>query len=494
MARADATRIVAAMLVAATTHAAGAEGVRSPVPVAVRGRLNVEVVTAEDTAPWSWDAQSRSPLDGSRFMIDLTAGKDRTGIFYVKGASTWADADAPNGRVDFGIDQGDYLYRVTGQSLRIDARAFADERRYFTGELGTVTLDDDDVSRFQHRQGLRIAAVRDAIGVGYLASRLDEGDDSRILQRADARVSSAHLHAGAAYQHTTPPAGPDHALAQAEAATYFRRATAIVSYAHSGFGSGVFFPSQYSNGIGADVDTPAGAKPDENGAVFAEARLTRVVVTRDLTADAIYRYRKVGAAYVNDLAPARRGTESSSAGLYASAARYALDGYVVGRRQTRSTDDSSRRTLEASVRGFLTDNSEVQLRGGAERLAYRGAEESNDGFVHGIYRRELQRFMGGVQARLDGIAGDTVVRAAVETRVDWSPTSAFYARWIVSDTAGDAGTVYARIEFRTTARTWVTLAYGRDDVGGGAYLLDDAGLATEGAGNDVVTLTVRGDF
>jgi hypothetical protein len=494
MARPRELALVVTTLVAVVASNAGAVGVRSPIPLSTRARLDLQVVTSDATAPWSWDVQSRSPLDGSRFMVDLTAGDRRTGIGYVKGASTWNDPGDVPGRVDFRVEQGDYLYRLGGAQPYFSARAFGDERRYFTGELGTQLLDDDTVARFEHRLGVAIDGSHGPFGAGYLVSGLDEGEQSRLLPRASVRVSASGVHAGLAYQSTDAATGDDHAVAQGEVAAYYRRATAIVSYAQSGFGNGMFFPSGSFDGSAFHGGHYLAAAP-ENSATFGEARLRRVALTSSAQIDAVYRYQGVGAAYVNDLATTRRGTVSNSFGLYALHRRYALDGNVVVRDEQRfDAENSSRRTIEAAVRGFFRNNAEARIAAGAERIEYRGQKESDTGFAQGSYRRELQRFMGGLHVRVDGIGEDVVVRAAVESRIDWNPSSALTLRWIVDDASASHGVAFARLEFRPSPRTWVTLAYGWDDIGDTPYVLDDPTIPTRTDSGRVVTLTVRGDF
>ncbi|HEX5132193.1 MAG TPA: hypothetical protein VFX92_06890, partial [Candidatus Krumholzibacteria bacterium] len=111
MVRGDGLRLVAFGLAVLCAQVAHAEGVRSPFPVAARARLDLRVVTGDATSPWAWNTQSRSPLDGSRFMTDVTAGRDATGVAYLKAAANWKDTDDALGRVAFTIEQGEYLYR-----------------------------------------------------------------------------------------------------------------------------------------------------------------------------------------------------------------------------------------------------------------------------------------------------------------------------------------------------------------------------------------------
>ncbi len=473
MARADARGVVAA-LVLCPLFAAGADaaGIRPPFPVATRARLDLRVVASSGSTPWPWDAQSRSSLDGSRFMADVTAGDDRSGVAYLKGAANWRDADDAADRVAFSIAQGDYYYRRPRGSGALSARVFGDERRYFTGELGTELMEDDVVERFEHRLGVLVDATHGPWGTGYLASSLDEGPDARVLQRASARFSSLHVHAAAAYQHTAPPTGADHAVVQTEAAGHYRRASAVVSFSLSGTDGGLFLPPG-SFDTGAFDGTHYLAAAPENSATFAEARVRRIAVGR-LWVDVIHRYQGVGAAYVNDLSSLRPGSVTSSTGLYASHRRHALDARLVFRDESRFVlENSRRRTVEATARAFIIDNSQMLIRAAAERREFHGREESDAGFVQAAYRRELQGFMGGIHAMVDGIGEDAAVKTGVEARVNWSPTSALYARWIVTDRAGRTDALYARFEFRPTARAWVTLAYGWSGIGDSPYVLDD---------------------
>jgi hypothetical protein len=487
--RVIAAALAVVMLPAAT---AGAEGVRAPVPVSARARLDLRLVSAEGTAPWGWDAQSRSPLDGSRFMADLTTGDDGFGILYLKGAADWSEADDALGRVAFTIEQGDYLYRHAYSRGVLSARLFGDERRYFTGELGTVLMQDDVVQRFQHRLGGVVRATHGVLGADYLASSLDSGFETQVLQRGAVRLSSRLAHVAVAYQHTHPDQGEDRAVVQAEAAAYYRWLTGIVSFAQSGPGSGFFYPSGSFDGSAQGGGYVAAAP--ENSATSVEARARRFSL-KDIRLDAIYQYQATGVAYVNELASTRPGSVSNSAGVYATHRRYAVEGRLVWRDETRFVlEDARIRSLEATARAFLRDNSQMLLRAGVQRREVEGREEYDAGLVQGGYRRELQRFMGGIQAMLDDIGDDVAPRAGVEARINWNATSALYARCIVAGAGERVSAVYARLEFRPGTRTWVTVAYGWSGVGDSPYMLDDLDPIPSRATRDVFTVTVRGDF
>jgi hypothetical protein len=492
--RRDRVAVAGALVLAALAAApVRAQGVRPFIPVSARARLDLSIFTTEGTAPWKWDAQSRSPLDGSRFMADMTAGDDRLGTLYLKGAANWRDTDDASGRVAFTLEQGDYLYRHALSKGVLSARLFGDERRYFTGELGTVLMEDDVVARFQHRLGALLHAGRGALGADYLASSLDGGEETQVLQRGAARLSAGVAHVAVAYQHTRPEEGEDRAVVQAEAAAYYRWLTGIVSFAQAGPGSGFFYPSGSFDTGAADGSGYVAAAP-ENSATSLEARVRRISL-KDVRLDAIYQYQATGVAYVNELASTRPGSVSNSAGLYATHRRYAVEGRLLWRDETRFVIEDARvRSLEATARAFLRDNSQMLLRAGIERREFQGREEYDAGLVQGGYRRELQRFMGGVQAMLDGIGDDMTPRAGVEARVNWSATSALYARWIVAGEEERPSALYARLEFRPTGRTWVTVAYGWGNVGDSPYMLDDIDPIPSSGTRDAFTVTVRGDF
>jgi hypothetical protein len=317
---------------------------------------------------------------------------------------------------------------------------------------------------------------------------LDEAGEQRGLERAAAAFSSQYVHLGVSFQQQDQYDG-ENRLARAELGGWYGRASVVASYAQSdleGVSDGVMFAGDPSPG-GAWID---GMRDDASA--FAEFRLRRLTISR-VWFDAIYRYQATGADYFNDLAPTRPGSVTNEAGLYSAHSRYALDGRLVYRDQQRfAWEDADIRTLEASARAFLRDNSQLLLRGGIERRTSDGVEERDDGFVAAGYRRELQRFMGGAVAMLDRIGRDETVRAGVEARINWNATSALYTRWIVVNQSGRPAAPFARLEFRPTSRAWVTLAYGWADRGDGPFPLEDP--LPSAAERDVFTFTVRGDF
>ena len=468
---------IAAM--AALAHDAGALGIRSPVPVVTHARLDLRLVADEATAPWSWDTQSRSPLDQSRFMADIALGDARTGTLYAKGAATWAEPERADGRVAFALEQGDYVYRTTHAELR----AFGDERRFFTHDLGTAFMDDDVVDDYQHRIGVRTDGGTERAGGTLLLASLDQGADTRLVGYAKARTAWKPLAASLSYQVQEGNDARDHAVAKGEVAAFWKRASAIASYEQSGFGDGVFLPDVDMSGFGAE---------------FVELRVARGGIGNAATFSSVYRYRRVKEFYQNNLSSLRARTLLHRLGLYLSHRHSALDGRLVVFSGESPADSSAlpqeARGIEASARAFLKANSEMNLRGVLVDRTRDDGEERTTGVVHASYRRSLQQFMGGVDARVDEIGEDAVTRVGIEVRINWNATSALYLRWMATGALERSDAAYARLEFRPTARTWVTLAYGRATAGDGPYFVEDNDALPTTDTEDVFTLTVRGDF
>ncbi len=466
---------VACFGLALSARNAGALGIRAPFPVVSHARLNLVLTSDETTAPWSWDAQSRSPLDGSRFMIDVALGDARTGVLYAKGAATWNEADDLAGNVAFGLEQGDYLYRFSHAQLR----AFGDERRFFTYDLSDALMDDDVVDDYQHRIGVRADGGTETVGGTLLVSSLDQGIETQIVSYAKARAAWKPFAAAVSYQLQDADDARDHAIIKGEVAAFWKRASAIASLEQSGFGSGVFIP---------DFDL------DRQRAGYVEVRLARGGVGDDLLVSGVYRYRDIGSLYENDLAAfVAPWSSSNRLGLYVSHRQVALDGRIVAF-DDEITDLDRTRGITASARAFLRDNSEMNLRAALVEQTTFGWAEETSGVVHASYQRSLQRFMGGIDALVDEIGQSAVTRVGAQVRINWSATSALYLRWITSSTVERSDAVYARLEFSPTARTWVTLAYGRSTTGDGPYFLEDTDAIPTAQSDDVVTITVRGDF
>lgn len=469
---------------------ARALGIRSPVPVAVRARIDVRVLASEVAGEWT--VTSRAPSDESRFMADLTAGNQKTGILYAKGVSSWKDGDDALGRIEFRAEQGDYLRAFTwSDSARASLRLFADERRFFTNEMGAPLVEDDVADDFEHRLGGRADVRMETLRAMYWIAALDDGDDRRTNQYASLRFAPAPVFAGVSYLHDAPPSGDHHAIAKAELAGHYRRVTAIASFEASASGSGAAFPSTDWDGFDAGDYS---ATAPSNSATFLEMRARRWRPLENHFFDLVYAYHSVGDDYTNDLSRLVPGSVAHRAWLDWAHRHYALDARVSAYQTKESLFESSRRRgVDLTARARTTDNAEWLARGGVERDENISGEETT-GFAHAAYTRELREFLGGVHVLVEDIGEDANVLAGAEVRLNMSATSAVSGRWIVSDHVGGSDAVWVRLEIRPTRRAWVALAYGRETRGDHVYFLEDRDvLPATGTGN-AITLTVRGDL
>ncbi|HKW12886.1 MAG TPA: hypothetical protein VJS69_00220 [Candidatus Krumholzibacteria bacterium] len=478
-----------AVLMALTVGEARATGVRSPFPVAVRARIDVELLAAETAG--QWDVTSRSPGNESRFMADLTAGSGNTGVLYLKGVSDWKTTDDALSRVGFRLDQGDYLHTFTwADSAHAALRLFGDERRFFTGELGTPVVEDDHAAVFEHRIGARGDANMRALRARYWVAGLDDGDTRRTSQYGSLQFSPRPAFVGVGYVHDNTDAG-NHAVAKAEAAGYFKHTTAIVSFEESGTGNGAAFPSaSWSDFESGDYYA---AMPD-NAATFFELRTHRTRIGENNLFDASYQYGAVGDEYTNDLSPLVPGSVTNRAWVDWAHRRYALDARLAAARVVRTGfENSTRRGIDFTARARTLDNAEWLFRAGAQREELATGKES-DGFLHAAYTRELREFMGGIHVLVDDIGQETSTSAGAELRLNWSSTAAVSGRWIVTDRPGGSDALWMRLEFRPTRRAWVTLGYGRQSRGDDPYFIEDRDVMPGTGTGNVVTLSVRGDL
>jgi hypothetical protein len=479
-------RVLTAVCLLGLPAAAGAAGIRAPFPVAVRARLDVAVLAVRDAGEWT--VTTRSPADASRFMADVTAGNRATGVLYVKGASSWSGADDDLGRVRFDAEQGDYLHGFAwSDSARADLRVFADERRFLTHEQGVAVVDEDIVDDYEHRVGVRADARLRVWRATYWIAGLDTGDERRTSQYGSLRFATAPVFAGVGYLNDAPDSGPDQAIAKAEAAAYFRAASAIASFELSG----ETFPS----GDWGDFEAGSySSAAPSNSATFVELRTRRTRVGENHMLDASYRYDNVGAEYRNDLSPRVPGSVAHAAWVDWAHRRYALDARLAVRSRVESVSQPGTwRSVDLTARARMTDNAEWLLRGGAARDESLGRNEEA-GFAHLAYTRELREFLGGVHVLLDDIGEDTALAAGAEVRLNWSATGAISGRWIAVDEAGGSDAFWVRLEFRPTRRTWVTAVYGRETRGDDVYFLEDRDAPPAAGTGDVITFSLRGDL
>jgi hypothetical protein len=469
--------------------------VRESWPIDIGGRLQSEVRVDRGSAPLSWDFTSRAPTDRTRLMLDLSAGTERYGMLYIKGDGTWHFSEGSAENVPFSFNQGDYLWGRSGETWDFAGRAFADERRYFTGEHGGVVLFDDRVDQYEDFYGARFDGDVRAFRWSLLGSGLDDGTSgTRGIGYGRAGWEGNHVQVSASYLYDVPARDSlgHHQIAKAEVAGFYKRATAVVSYESSRIDGVTNDLSGWGDWNGSNYTEAMPA----NSATFAEFRLAGMPAPSWGRVDFIARYRAVGQAFYNDLGRDRPGAVTSRAGLYLEHRKQAINGRLVYRRdRVEVPGGQDREWMEGSVRTLFTNNVDAFVRGAFGRRRDAVEDDRNQGFLHGGFRRNLRKFTGGLYAMgLRGAGGNLSLRYGAEMRVNISASSAFYGRLIQNQAAASNDAIYMRFEFRPVLHIFAVFSYGRDWIGDDPYLLEDRDITGSGSADNVYTISVRGDF
>jgi len=464
-------------------------------PIDIGGRFESEVRVDRGSAPLAWDFSSRAPTDRTRLMLDLSAGTERYGMLYLKGDGTWRFSEGAAENVPFSFAQGDYLWGRTGEGWRFDGRAFANERRYFTGEHGGVLLFDDRVDRYDTYSGVRLDGDVRAFRWALLGSGLDDGaDGTRGIGYGRAGWEGHHVQVSASYLYDSPARDSldNHQIVKGELAGFYRRATAVVSYETSSFEGVTDDRFRWDDWAGNNY---AEVMPT-NSATFGEFRLTDLPAPSWGRIDFIARYRAVGAAFYNDLGRDRPGAVSSRAGLYLEHRRTAVNGRLVYRRERLdSVGGEGREWVEGSARALFTNNVDTFVRGALGSRSDGLEGKRNEGFLHAGFRRNLRKFTGGLYGMgLHTEGAGTSLRWGAEMRVNISASTAFYGRLINNEAAASNDAVYVRFEFRPVMHVFAVFSYGRDWIGDDPFLLEDRDITASGPADNVYTVSVRGDF
>jgi len=319
--------IVALCLLAVASQSARAFDVPPDSIVRVGGRFDYRLEAAREAAPFPWNYSSRGVADMSRLMFELGAGGRRYGELYLKAAAEWNAPRTESGEVVLGFEQGDYLWRrgrpglagpatPAAQAVRAyEFRLFANERRYFTGELSNALLDDDVVSRKDHHYGLRhdgrSGSVQWTALGAMLGNRWEEADGLLYLRGAR---SGRRIGFSVAYvaESTARDSIANCAVVKAELSAAYKRFSAILSWEQSGVSDqAIFLPSGSFDWDRFDGDNLSSAMSD-GAAASAELRLFRVPMRDWGHWSLVYRYQTVGSDYANELGALRRAEVSST--------------------------------------------------------------------------------------------------------------------------------------------------------------------------------------
>jgi hypothetical protein len=479
----------------------------------VGGRFEYRIETAGTNAPFPWNYSSRSAGDFSRLMLDLLAGNRRFGELYLKGAAKWRSPRAGGGP-QFEFEQGDYFWRYVGARRDFGVRLFANERRYFTGELSTPLLVDgvvtstgaqiyrryvvpDPDDQFGLRHDGTAGDVRwTALGAA-LGERWNEADKFYFLR---AGWFGSYVQASAAYYNSSP--APDtldnHAVVKGELSAGYRRFGLVLSYEQSGFEDSAFFiPSGDSDGVGPGPYEDNGRLSGlDAGAVYIEARMRRQRIGDTGLWSLVYRQRSAGDAFVDPFGLHPGGVNRQLAGLYYAALKKAIDARFEYRRQERTRfDDKALDRFEGMVRAQLANGAEAYLRG-----AYGEADDElgvshRGGFVHAAVRRNGSKITTGLHVMLadrDNTPLDG--RFGVEARLNFTAAVSLYGRLIASQSVASSDAVFIRLDMRPTDWAFAAVGYGRYYIGDQPYMLEDPDIGRRGETESVWFIRLRGDF
>jgi hypothetical protein len=463
------------------------------------GRLDYRVEAARASSPFPWNYSSRSLDDRSRLMLDLFAGKQRYGKLYLKGQALWAAPRRDLGDVRFEFEQGDYFWRHARGSQDYEVRLFANERRYFIGDVTQPLLDDDLVTQYPDQFGLRHDGAAGDVRWTALGAVLDDRwSEARKFYYLRAGWFGNVVQASASYVHDTPALDTlqNHAVVKAEVSAAWRHLGAAVSYEQSGFDDGAFFIPSGDDDPGDGFYGDDDSSLPESGALLAEFRVRRVPVRNTGLWSFVYRHQSLGDAYVNRLGTVGRARTLNSAGLYYSARKVAIDGGLVYTRWKRTRlDDKTHDRLLARARGLLKNGMEVILRGGYATTDDELGYETKNDYVHAILGRHGRKIRSGVHVMLKDIAdGPLNEMVAVDATFNLTATVALYGRVMTGQSVTSSDAVYWRFEIWPADYIFATFGYGRDYVGDDPFLLEDPDLGRRGEGEGVWFVTVRGDF
>jgi len=480
----------------------------------VGGRFEYRMETAAVNSPFPWNYASRGAGDMGRLMLDLLAGYRSYGQLYLKGEARW-NLPRENRAPEFRFAQGDYFWRYRRARRDFGVRLFANERRYFTGELSTPLLVDgvvtatgefvwplqpvtspDDQFGLRH-DGTAGDAAWTALGA-VLGDRWSEADKFYFLR---AGWFGSYVQASAAYYNSAPATDTlqNHAVVKGELSGGYRQFGAVVSYEQSGFEDRAFF---IPSGSGDD-DAGSGPYDDSDrlsgldaAAVYAELRVRRLRVADTGLWSLKLRQRAAGDAFVDPLGLQRGGLDSRLAGLYYAALKKAIDARVEykSQKQTRY-DDKEWSRFEGMVRAQLVNGAETYLRGGYGETEDELGFTSEAGFVHAAWRRNGRKITTGLHVMvLDGSGRPLEERFGIEARFNFTAAVSFYGRVIASENVTSSDAVFLRLDMRPTDWVFAAVGYGRHYVGDQPYMLEDPDIGRRGEAESVWFIRLRGDF
>lgn len=464
------------------------------------GRFEHFFQIEESWSPYPWNFDSSAPTNRSRLMLDLGIAAPRYGMLYVKGDALWETGRTADGHALFKLRQGDYrrAWRRNGSSASF--MLFANERRFFTGGYLAPLLADDAVDDTGDNRGVRLdLSIRETVRFTSVFATLGDGwDDARKISFLRSAVIHRVAQFSLSYRYDVPAL--DQAMRQAllksELVCFYKKASLLFSYEQSRFQeNGLFLPRLSLDTNGFVGDNFSSMLPDE-GAFFAQARLTPLPIRDWGTVTVVHDYFAVGEEFVNDLGLRSGERVGYLFGAYFRALAVDMNGRVrFGKRVRSKLENEKREHIDASLWGSLRNGVDVTVRGGwsktSDKFSFEPAQNHFLGTVnfHSKKMRNgfhvLVRDMDTVRASRS-LAWDSRVVLNSDFAVDW--------RYILAGEEDVRDTVFFRLAFRPSQRLYAYASYGRQSLGDGPFLLEDEELFLTGVDPSLYTISIRGDF
>lgn len=464
------------------------------------GRFEHRFLTAESGNPFPWNFDSTSPANLSRLMLECGLSAPGYGSLYLKGDAQWEPGADESGRMLFGFGQGDYWWKRSGHGSSLALRLFANERRFFTGAYLVPLLEDDAVdSRGENRGARADLSIGKRLRITSLFASLGEGwDDARKMTY----IRSSFLHRLAqvsiAYRHDIPALdlAPRQALLKGELVCFYRAASLVISYQQSRLEENGWFLPRLSFDTGGFVGDNFSTVLPEEGAFFAQLRLTSLKMRDWGEVTVVHDYFAVGEAFVNNLG--YRGGERVGyrLGTYFRAREVDMNAWArIGRSVRSARENETRDRFDASVRGGLKNGVDLMMRGGWAKNSDDIDAAARRNHLLGTVTVHSKRLRNGLYVLLRDMDTPRSYRSfAWDSRVVLNADFAFEWRFIIAGEENVRDPVFVRLEFRPSKTLYASASYGRETLGDSPYLLDDDELSLGGVDPSVYSISIRGDF
>jgi hypothetical protein len=464
------------------------------------GRFEYDVSANSESSPFPWNWSGQSLRDRTRLMLELRAPGTKYGELYLKGVGVWSNTSDDDFRKRFWFRQGDYLWKQELDRWQYAVRLFANERRFWIGDMIAPVLYDDLAGKEPENRGIRLdARVGNPLEVTALysvfARRL--GSERRISYLWGL-YSTRYATLTASYLFKDPgnTGLRNQAVFKTEISSSYKQAFLVLAYQQSGYseGGGLFFPSG-SWHWGDTGGSLSDVLPD--GAAFTgELRLTSLRLRDAGRVRIVYRYGAYRQDFINTLGTTRGSEVVQTAGAYFMANKVSVNGRLVYHNGARFTfQNQNSEWIETALWGHLNTGGDFLIHGGIGDIEDALYFDTKKNFVHLAVHHQAKRIRAGAHIMWKDL--DTIYSArefAFDGKLALSPNWGVHWRLIVGGSFDVRQSVLARLEYRPNDRIFLTADYGRAFVGDDRFMLQDPDIDLFEVGDNVYSISVRGDF